>query len=299
MKLLSQEEIKKALELLENPNLALKQLALEQLKPYKNEPEALNAVIRTLQDKNDEVRSLAAEILGEVESREALIALSKAIEDSSWKVRKSALEAFGKHKNPETTPFFIAALRDENAQVRYTAAKELKNFNSHSMIEPLFDALRDKEKAVREEAKITLLNFPLQVPPSLVARFLLDYDKNIREVVVQFLSSKMEGNPIPHLEKACKDQEWEIRVLALQEIGKFIEKVNKDDYRLLNLNLASLEDDNARVRYQAIENLKKLNNPQALEPLGKIAREDDDSNNRLMGTETMTFIRRSNRIKEV
>jgi len=295
---MSEEEIQKTVKLLENENPALRQLAIEQLAPHKDNHVALNAIIRSLHDKSQDVRSYAADVLGEVEDRQALIALSHALEDNSWKVRESVLGSFGKLKNPETVHFLIESLRDEHPQVRYTAAKELKKFDETTMIEPLFEALKDDTESVREEAKSTLLNFKFQVPVSLVTEFILSYNKHVKEVVVEFLTDRVEGNPIPHLERAYSDTDADIRLLSLQEIGKIIKRDETSDPILFNLNLKALSDEEAKIRYQAISNLKLLNNERAIDPLGEIAINDTDSNNRLMATETMTAIRRSLRLDE-
>ncbi|MCG3216039.1 MAG: HEAT repeat domain-containing protein [Candidatus Heimdallarchaeota archaeon] len=294
---MSEEEIKEIVKLLENDNPALRQLAIEQLAPHKDNHISLNAIIRSLHDKDQDVRSYAVDVLGDVDDRQALIALSQALEDDSWKVRESVISSFGKLGKPETTHFIIEALRDNHPQVRFTAAKELKKFDEITMIEPLFEVLKDETDSVREEAKSTLLNFRLNVPAPLVAKLIISYNKFVREVAVEFLSSRVEGNPFPYLEKTFDDQEWEIRLLTLKEIGKHIEEGKIDDPILLNLNLNAIKDDNSRVRYQAISNLGMLKSKEALEPLGEIARNDEDHNNRLMATETMTAIRRALRLE--
>ncbi|MBY8999562.1 MAG: HEAT repeat domain-containing protein [Candidatus Heimdallarchaeota archaeon] len=294
---MSNEEIQKIAKLLENENPAMRQLALEQLSPHKQNHTATNMIIRTLQDKDKGVRTFAAEILGDVDDRHALIALTHTLEDGEWEVRNAAIESFGKHKNPETVPFLIQSLRDEHQQVRYSATKELKHFDSPSIIEPLFEMLKDDSDSVREEARSTLLNFQVKVPASLIAKFILDLNKNVKEVAVEFLTTRVEGNPIPHLERALDDKDWEIRLLALTEIGKIIKKGEIQDPKILKIILKALDDEHSRVRFEGLSNLKELNNPSTIDKLGEIARNDEDSNNRLMATETMTFIRRSLRLE--
>ncbi|MHA1552067.1 MAG: HEAT repeat domain-containing protein [Candidatus Heimdallarchaeaceae archaeon] len=291
------EEIQKITKLLENKNPAMRQLALEQLSSHKQDHTAMNLIIRTLQDEDKGVRTFAAEILGDIEDRHALIALTHTLEDKDWEVRQAAIGSFGKHKNPETVPFLLQSLRDEHPQVRFSAAKELKHFDSPSMIEPLFEILKDSTDSVREEAKSTLLNFQVKVPASLIARFILDFNKTVKEVAVEFLTTRVEGNPLPHLEKALEDKDWEIRLLALTELGKIIEKGEIQDSSILKMNLKILDDENARVRFEGLTNIKEINEPSTIDKLGEIARNDDDSNNRLMATETMTHIRRSVRLE--
>jgi HEAT repeat protein len=294
---MSEEEILKTIKLLENENPALRQSALEQLSKHKENHIAINAILKALHDKDKDVRSHAVDILGHIHEREVLIALSQTLDDEAWEVRKSTITSFGKMKEPDTVPFLIAALNDNHPQVRFTAAKELKNFDSSSMIEPLFETLKDETESVREEARSTLMNFKTEVPASIVAGFLLDTNKFVREVVVEFLISRVLGNPIPHLEKACYDKEWEIRYLALKEMSKIFEKIDTKDPKVIEINLESLKDENSKVRYQAISNLGAINAIEAIEPLGDIARNDPDHNNRLMATETMTSIRRAQRME--
>lgn len=295
---MSNEEIEKITKLLGNDNPAMRQLALEQLSSFKQDPQAMNLVIQTLQDKDIGVRTFAAEILGDVENRHALIALTHTLEDKDWEVRQAAITSFGKHKNPETIPFLIQALRDEHPQVRYSAAKELKKFDSPSMIEPLFETLKDQTESVKEEARTTLLNFQVKVPASLIAKFILDLNKTVREVAVEFLTTRVDGNPLPHLEKALDDTDWEIRLLSLTELGKIIKTGENKDPRITKMNINALEDKHSRVRFEALRNLKEINDPLTIDQLSEIARNDEDSNNRLMATETITDIRRSMRLNE-
>lgn len=294
---MSNEEIQKITKQLENKNPAMRQLALEQLSSHKQNHTAMNLIIRTLQDEDKGVRTFAAEILGDIEDRHALIALTHILEDKDWEVRQAAIGSFGKHKNPETVPFLVQSLRDEHPQVRYSAAKELKKFDSPSMIEPLFEMLKDDTDSVREEAKSTLLNFQVKVPASLIARFILDLNKTVKEVAVEFLTTRVEGNPLPHLEKALEDKEWSIRLIVLTELGKIIKREEIQDSKILQMNLKILDDENARVRFEGLKNLKEINDLSTIDKLGEIARNDEDSNNRLMATETMTFIRRSVRLE--
>jgi len=294
---MSNEEIQKITKLLENKNPALRQLALKQLSSHKQNHTVMNLIIRTLQDEDTGVRTFATEILGDIEDRHALIALTHTLEDKDWEVRQAAIGSFGKHKNPETVPFLLQSLKDEHPQVRYSAAKELKHFDSPSMIEPLFEILKDGTDSVREEAKSTLLNFHVKVHASLIARFILDFNKTVKEVAVEFLTTKVEGNPLPHLEKALEDKDWEIRLLALTELGKIIKIGEIQDPDILKMNLKILDDENARVRFEGLSNLKEINDPSTIDKLGEIAINDEDSNNRLMATETMTYIRRSIRLE--
>jgi HEAT repeat protein len=294
---MSDEEIQQIIKLLSNDNPALRQLALEQLIPFLTKETAIQAIIRALEDKDEDVRSYAAEILGDVEFAKASIPLTRALEDPSWKTRSAAISSFGKHRKPDTVQFLIFGLKDEHPQVRYNAAKGLKNFDDISIIEHLFELLKDNNESVREEAKTTLLQFPIKVPASLVARFILDLNKMVKETAVEFLTYRVEGNPVPHLEKAFEDEDWEIRLLSLQELRKLIDIGEIEDPNIYKINLKALDDPHARVRYEAISNIGVLNEPKAIEILGEIARNDENPNNRLMATETMTAIRRNIRLE--
>ncbi|TFG08522.1 HEAT repeat domain-containing protein, partial [Candidatus Heimdallarchaeota archaeon] len=272
---MSEEQIQQITKLLENDNPALRQLALEKLIPYTNHDSAIDILIQSLNDKDTDVRSYAAEILGQVDFTKSSVALAKGLEDENWKVRAAALASFGKHANPETVRFLIFGLRDEHPQVRFTAARDLKNFDDISIIEPLFETLKDSSESVREEAKTTLLQFPIKVPASLIARFILDSNKIVKEVVVEFLTYRVEGNPVPHLKKAYNDEDWQIRLLVLQELRKLIDLGEISDPYLYEINLQALDDTNPRVRFEAISNIGVLKEPQAIEILGEIARNDE------------------------
>ena len=97
---MTEEQIQKIIKLLANDNPALRQLALEQLIPFIDSELAIQTIIQVLKDNDTDVRSYAAEILGEVEYSKASIALSQALEDSDWEVRQAAITSFGKHEPP-------------------------------------------------------------------------------------------------------------------------------------------------------------------------------------------------------
>jgi len=119
-----EQEIIKIIKLLENDNPALRQLALEQLIPYKNEQTAIDAIIQALKDSDEDVRTYAAEILGQIDSSQSQISLSQALDDSSWSVRKAVITSFGMLKNPETLSFIIHSLKDEINRLDFTVNEQ-------------------------------------------------------------------------------------------------------------------------------------------------------------------------------
>jgi HEAT repeat protein len=167
-----------------------------------NDERALKALIPALEDRDEVVRTTAAEslksagslavaplidslqrgdihtwvpaveILGELGDSRAAEPLILALNHKSRALRAEAAKALGKIKDPRAVPPLIGILRDDDHGVRTIAAHSLEAIGEPA-IEPLIETLRDDDIHVRVSAVIILGNLrdPRAVEPLMEALY--------------------------------------------------------------------------------------------------------------------------------
>jgi len=136
------------------------------------DPRAVDALILTLQDEDDWVRTWSAQSLGQIGDRRAVVPLTAALKDRSISVRQEATRALGEINDDSAIPPLITALEDnytengaraclvkigrkasqaviaalgsQNADVRRRAAKILGEMKEHAAIQPLIAAMNNE-----------------------------------------------------------------------------------------------------------------------------------------------------------
>ncbi len=76
-----------------------------------------------LLDGDDEVRAVAAEVIGELESEEGIKILAKGLNDPDEDVREAVVDALGEIGGENTLPVLHKALKDRNKDIRETVAE--------------------------------------------------------------------------------------------------------------------------------------------------------------------------------
>jgi HEAT repeat protein len=113
-------------------------------------------LIKALRDKNETVRSKAAEALGYLGDMKAFEPLIEALQDKNETVRSKAAEALGYLGDMRAFEPLIEALKDKNDTVRSAAAVALGHLGDKRAFEPLIKALQDKDDHVRPSAAYAL-----------------------------------------------------------------------------------------------------------------------------------------------
>ena len=113
---------------------------------------AVEPLINTLKDKDEEVRYKAAKALGKTGDKRAVEPLIKALEDEYYSVRQNAAGALDKIGDKRAVIPLIKTLEDENEHVRYIAAEALGKIGDKRAVELLTKALEDEDYRVRSKA---------------------------------------------------------------------------------------------------------------------------------------------------
>lgn len=160
---------------------ALTPTDLEFLELAQAAPRAKNPSIEPREARHEDVRRLAARVLGEVPDPEAARALAAVVGDDDRELRRSALDSLARLAerleglaNDVATPV-VAAVSDGDREVRLAAVRALSRCPPQIAVAPLTGRLKDEDSFVRAHAVRGLARFGAEL-----AEHLDDEDPEVR-----------------------------------------------------------------------------------------------------------------------
>jgi HEAT repeat protein len=120
-------------------------------------PEALDALLKALDDPSAQVREKAALAVGFWPDASAGEALIRALTDPDAQVREKAAIGLAMRRRPGAVGPLIAVLRDSDPQVREKAAIALGTTGSREAWTALANAMNDPDPQVREKVAAALI----------------------------------------------------------------------------------------------------------------------------------------------
>lgn len=191
------------------------------------EPEALELAIKALrQDKDAEIRSLAAMELAVHNRREARPKLREALDDQHPMVRHSAFEALRELDKDNPLSPLRAALDARSADTRCRALSSLPALKDASPLVPglIADKLADKDATVRLTALAELMKLQPGRPDPLRTAFERGPADLRGEVILQATTAGWLSTPelAPIVARALDDEDSEVRRIAFA--AKVIER---------------------------------------------------------------------------
>lgn len=120
--------------------------------------EEIAALINTLKNKDENIRTLAVDALGRI-GVPAVDALCEVLRDPSMEVRLNAAEILGRIGNERAVQPLISTLKDTDEEVRAAAARSLGEIGEFSAFVPLIQTLTDSDPVVRQNAESALAAF--------------------------------------------------------------------------------------------------------------------------------------------
>lgn len=220
---------------------------------------AYPVAMRGLSDVDGDVRSSAAEALGQIGDVRAVEPLVAALRDPEGYVRNRAAWALGQIGDAQAVEPLIAALRDKDWDVRSRAAEALEKIGKPS-VELLIAALRDNNWNVRRSAAYALgkIKDARAVAPLIAA--LRDTVGFVRRSAANALGQIGEPSVVPLIAALCNEDEH-VRSHAAHALGII------GDIRAVKPLIAALRDPERLVRRNAAEALGQIGDEQAVEPL--------------------------------
>ena len=164
--------------------------------------------------------------------QEVIEVLKIAFVEGDRTVRRSAVYGLSKIGLDKSLQFFIDALNDQDEHVRGWAAEALGRIKDQRAINPLIKALADENHYVCFNVSAALKRFS----PKLIINQLL---------------------------RSLEDPD----VLIRRRVAKLLGELGDGDSRVCDALISTLKDEDANVRYEAAEALRKLKNPVSVLPL--------------------------------
>jgi len=200
----------------------------------KDDPKAIDLLIKSLKDKNKEVRLVAAQGLTLLASPKTIPALVEALSDTSAEVRCMAIVALGELKSPQTIPNLVKALQDKNKNARAKAAYVLSKFPTLTTeaILALVLALEDSNAQVRIFAVKTLAKMEQEKCKAIIgSSIIVDKYNHIADEIKKHKQNIIGEKILSIFIKALDDSE---KIVREQSALELIEIARKNEASISN-----------------------------------------------------------------
>ncbi len=216
-------------------------------------PSSVPALLRGIEDRDADVRNVAARSLGRMKlqaAEEALVSiLGKHDQAVSARIAAICIEM-----GPRTAPLLIRTLRDGGPHARFWAARILGEIRDPRAIRSLGDALLDAEPDVRSAAVWALGQMEDRATAPLIEPLLRDPRWYVRAHAAEALGKLGDPAHGPALGEMLRDSSWWVRKNALDALVR-IGAPSAGVFR------RALERDDGFARDCAIEGLMALGEP--------------------------------------
>ena len=180
-------------------------------------PQSVPTLLAALEDKDPDVRNVAARSLGRMRlqaTEEALVALlGKHDQAVSARIAAICIEM-----GPRTAPLLIRALREGTPKARFWAARILGEIKDARAIRSLGDALLDQEPDVRSSSVWALGMIADRASASLVEPLLHDTVWYVRAHAAEALGRIGDAATVQPLADLLQDRSWWVRKNALDAL---------------------------------------------------------------------------------
>lgn len=219
-------------------------------------------MIDAMQDKDGEIRTGAAYVLGKLKIREAVNPLIQAIKDENENVRKEAVMALGRIGDSRAVVPLIKVLEGEDTiNVRCAAAEALGVIGDPKAFQYLISALEAEEVFLQSDAVSALgkLGNPKAVLPLI--NLFINEDSNLAEHIKSALANIGQPAVLP-LIQALRHEHPFVRRGAASNLGD----MHEQKAVLPLIECLSLEDDPEVLSF-VVEALGNIGDRRAVKPL--------------------------------
>lgn len=230
---------------------------------------AVPALTQELQNEQWQNRIKAADTLAHIKDPRAIAPLIKSLDDRNADVRAAVVEALGAFRNDaRVVAPLIEALDDNNRMVRNSAAavletsiQDFRKLNDPKVTEPFIKALGDNNRGVRVVAARLLgeLKDPKSADALIIA--LEDIDTDVRIAAKESLYKLKDSRAIDSMVTALKSEDPKVRSEVVGALSEY------QDHRAIEPLLESVNDINTDVRIKAINALSTINDPRTIQPI--------------------------------
>jgi HEAT repeat protein len=196
-------------------------------------PSSVPTLLMALEDKDPDVRNVAARSLGRMKLQAAEEALVELLGKHDQAV-SARIAAICIEMGPRTAPLLIRALREGTPKARFWAARILGEIRDTRATRSLGDALSDKEPDVRSATVWALGMIADRASASLVEPLLRDPIWYVRAHAAEALGRIGDPNAITPVAEALQDRSWWVRKNAMDALVRFGEPAKDALLKTLN-----------------------------------------------------------------
>jgi HEAT repeat protein len=233
-------------------------------------------LLQSLEDKDSNVRRVAANVLGEIGDTRALLPLVEMVGDTDWSVHRAATLGLGKIGSLAIPPL-LEALRDTGD---WRWARALAEIGSQGVIPTLMTEMNSADPCMRRAAAEVLGEIGDHGAIPFLLKALEDGESPVRIAAAQALGQIGCRQTIPALVRALRDDVWRVRREIIKALG---EMGDQGDIPLLK---NGLDDGDNRVRKEAVESLGKIGGREVIPSLLDMIK---DENSQVRGAVAEVF----------
>gem|GEM_PF-3422233 len=181
-------------------------------------PAVKSSLIKAFEEEKDwKLRIICAETLAKMGISKMVEFLQKALFQEEWGVCEEAALSLAKLCHPSSEDFFVKGLRHHNIKVRRISACSLGKIGSDRSIKPLLRALEDRDEIVRLHAAYSIANIGKKYPISLPTSGKSLFAKG---GIIRVIGLLKDESLIDFLLHSLNEQDWRIRREAIRSLGK-------------------------------------------------------------------------------
>ena len=216
-------------------------------------PVSVPTLLQALEDRDADVRNVAARSLGRMKlqaAEEALVSLlGKHDQAISARIAAICIEM-----GPRTAPLLIRSLRDGSPKARFWSARILGEIRDPRAVRSLGDALLDADSEVRSSATWALGQIGERATAPLLEPLLRDPLWYVRAHAAESLGKLGDGSYAPAIGESLRDRSWWVRKNALDALVRLGDPAKP-------VLLKMLQGDDCFARECAVEALLSLGVP--------------------------------------
>ncbi|MCP4696875.1 MAG: hypothetical protein GY862_08510 [Gammaproteobacteria bacterium] len=235
--------------------------------------QAIPLIPSFLKNESKELRSSAAEVLGQLGDTDAVSPLIELLKDRESSVRVNAVNALSRLGDADAVTPLIALLKDQNSSVRQSVVEALDRLGSAEAVKPLIELLKDKNEDIRNKVASALSGLGNAEAVKPLIELLKDQSSDVRSSAVMALGQLGNAEAVIPLAEAFKDQQSSVRnsaAEALSEIGR----INAATPLLIRY----LKDPDTGVVRNAVKVLGRFQSIEALKPLVSLMKKKNFDN---------------------
>ncbi len=250
---------------------------------------AVPLLIESSNDPHENVRRACAWALGNIRDSRAVPLLIELLNDNDFAVRRTSIEALGKIGEPSAVPLLIETLNGTDISARKASAEALGRIKDHRAIMPLIKNLENPDTGILLKSIIGLGNIGDSEAVLPLIELLKNSFGDIRYEIIIALGKIGK----PAIEPLIKVIKREISIYEPYWIdhSRTTEGLKEISSSILEYVIILLGDSKPIIRKAAIETLRIIGDPKAVEPLIHIILNDQELDIRRAGIRALREIK--------